>query len=308
MKLEQLRVLDAVVKAGSFSRAGNEILMLSQPAVSAAIRQLEQDLGFEVFDRSQYRAQLSPAGERFYREARQLLVQAEALQNLGTQLAQGVEPDLRLAVDQGCLYLRNLETFRQQFDQHPQTRFHFEAGILGSSVDRLLDGEVDLAICPWFAAYDNLSQLESHTLARLKISTMVSPCYPPLRHFVPGEPVGEKDLQGCVQIITRSSERHLPPGGFGIFPQCRPWYVNDHTSKKLLIQAGLGFGMLHHTDVSAELACGDLRTFQELRTYTVRHSDIRLVRLRQRAQGPVLKSIWQALCQQAVFDDAEDGN
>lgn len=303
MKIELLKVLDAVVVAGSFAKAGNEILFLSQPAVSAAVRRLEQDMGFEIFDRSQYRATLTPAGERFYREARHLLTQAENLQNLGHQLAQGVEPDLRFAVDQGCLYLHNLTVFRALFDQHPHTRFHFDSGMLGSAIDRLLDGLVELAICPWFPAYESLTQLESHTLARLKLSTMVSPCYPPLQNRVPGEMIRAEDLKGCIQIITRSSERFLSSQGFGILPECRPWYVNDHMSKKLLIQAGLGFGMLHHIDVQDELASGDLRPFQELQGYKVNLSEIRLVRWRHRAHGPVLKSIWRALCGQPVYLD-----
>lgn len=303
MKLEQLRVLDAVVQAGSFAKAGNEVLMLSQPAVSAAIRQLERELGFELFDRSTYRARLTPAGERFYPEARHVLAQAESLQNLGAQLAQGVEPDLRFAVDQGSLYLRNLEVFREQFDQHPHTRFHFDSGILGSAVERLLAGEVDLAVCPWFEVYNTVPQLESHTLAELNLSTMVSPAYPPLQRFTPGQYIEEADLVGCVQIITRSSEKYLNAGGFGILPQCRPWYVNDHTGKKLLIQAGLGFGMLHHIDVAEELASGVLRPFRELSHYRVNRSQIRLVRLRQKVHGPVLTQIWQALCEQPVFRD-----
>ncbi len=303
MKFEQLKVLDAVVQAGSFAKAGNEVLMLSQPAVSAAIRQLERDLGFELFDRSAYRARLTPAGERFYREARHVLAQVESLHNLGTQLAHGVEPDLRFAVDQGSLYLRNLQVFREQFDQHPHTRFHFESGILGSAIERLLAGEVDFAICPWFEGYNTLTPLESHTLAVLNLSTMVSPCYPPLQRFTPGQRIDAAELVGCVQIITRSSETYLTSGGFGILPQCRPWYVNDHTGKKLLIQAGLGFGMLHHIDVMEELATGVLRPFHELEHYQVNRSEIRLVRLRKKAHGPVLANIWQALCEQPVFHD-----
>src|SRR5260370_37299911 len=51
MDLDNLKTLIEVAKLGSFSRAAEKVLR-SQPAVSAQIRQLEQEYGQRLFDRS----------------------------------------------------------------------------------------------------------------------------------------------------------------------------------------------------------------------------------------------------------------
>ncbi|RME85777.1 MAG: LysR family transcriptional regulator, partial [Zetaproteobacteria bacterium] len=47
----QMRILDAVARTGSCSRAA-EILFMSQPGVSMQIKQMEAMLGFRLFDRT----------------------------------------------------------------------------------------------------------------------------------------------------------------------------------------------------------------------------------------------------------------
>jgi DNA-binding transcriptional LysR family regulator len=51
MDFDQLRTFIEVARLGSFSRAAEKVLR-SQPAVSSQIRQLEQDYGQKLFDRS----------------------------------------------------------------------------------------------------------------------------------------------------------------------------------------------------------------------------------------------------------------
>ncbi len=63
LDLRDLEVFLAVARRGSFSRAANELLV-SQPAVSERIRNLERALGAGVFDRTTRGATLTPAGEQ----------------------------------------------------------------------------------------------------------------------------------------------------------------------------------------------------------------------------------------------------
>jgi DNA-binding transcriptional LysR family regulator len=53
MDLEYLTTFLEIAKQGSFSRAGQK-LFRSQPAVSAQIRQLEEEYGPKLFDRSDH--------------------------------------------------------------------------------------------------------------------------------------------------------------------------------------------------------------------------------------------------------------
>jgi DNA-binding transcriptional LysR family regulator len=62
MRIEQLRYLAAVTRHGSLRRAGEQ-LHVSQPALSEAIRRLEQELGVTLLDRHRSGARISPAGQ-----------------------------------------------------------------------------------------------------------------------------------------------------------------------------------------------------------------------------------------------------
>ncbi|MEV4510395.1 LysR family transcriptional regulator [Dactylosporangium sp. NPDC049525] len=63
MRIEQLRYLAAVTRHGSLRRA-SEQLHVSQPALSEAIRKLEQELGVTLLDRHRSGARISPAGQQ----------------------------------------------------------------------------------------------------------------------------------------------------------------------------------------------------------------------------------------------------
>src|SRR5437899_1703032 len=62
MDFDQLNTFIEVARLGSFSRAAEKVLR-SQPAVSAQIRQLEQEYGHKLLDRNAKSVKLTPAGE-----------------------------------------------------------------------------------------------------------------------------------------------------------------------------------------------------------------------------------------------------
>ena len=70
MELHQLRYLSAVAHCGSAAKAAEE-LYVSKQAVSKAIRSLEHETGFELFDRDD--------GMRLTENGREILVHAEAV-------------------------------------------------------------------------------------------------------------------------------------------------------------------------------------------------------------------------------------
>ena len=72
MDLKQVEVFAAVVEAGSFSRAAEQ-LYLTQPTVSAHIKKLEMELGIKLIERNTKSVRVTKDGERFYPYARSLL-------------------------------------------------------------------------------------------------------------------------------------------------------------------------------------------------------------------------------------------
>src|SRR5436853_6215132 len=71
MDFDQLITFLEVAKQGSFSRAGEKVFR-SQSAVSAQIRQLEQEYGDRLLDRSGKSVKLTPAGQVLFEYAERL--------------------------------------------------------------------------------------------------------------------------------------------------------------------------------------------------------------------------------------------
>ncbi len=76
MELRHLRYFVAAAEAENVSRAALK-LHVSQPALSRQIRDLEEELGFTLFERSAKSVKLSPAGKVFLNEARAVLQRAQ---------------------------------------------------------------------------------------------------------------------------------------------------------------------------------------------------------------------------------------
>jgi len=94
-EIGELRAFCAAVDLGSLGRAAR-LLRVSQPALSKRLRALEALAGARLLERSSRGVTLTPAGTRLYVEARKLLVQAEALDELMAGLPRGEAP-VRLA-------------------------------------------------------------------------------------------------------------------------------------------------------------------------------------------------------------------
>ncbi|MFJ3981158.1 LysR family transcriptional regulator [Streptomyces fungicidicus] len=95
--LRHLRLFVTVADELHFSRAA-ERLGMAQPPLSQAIRRLEEELGAELFDRSQRGVRLSAAGTALLEEAHDLLAREKRLRALAHRAADGGLGTLRAGV------------------------------------------------------------------------------------------------------------------------------------------------------------------------------------------------------------------
>ena len=79
MTLQQLRYIVTIVNCGSISEAAKQ-LFITQPSLSNSVRELEKEMGISIFNRSSKGIALSSQGMEFLSYARQVLEQAELLE------------------------------------------------------------------------------------------------------------------------------------------------------------------------------------------------------------------------------------
>ena len=79
MKLQQLRYVVKVAECGSVTEASRR-LFVSQPSITASIRDLENEMGVHIFERTNKGVIVSEEGETFLGYARQVLDQADLLE------------------------------------------------------------------------------------------------------------------------------------------------------------------------------------------------------------------------------------
>ena len=88
MTLTELQYIVAVARELHFGRAADRVFV-SQPALSLAIKKLEEELGATIFERRQARIELTALGERIVHQAQRVLEEAEQIKILA---AQGKDP------------------------------------------------------------------------------------------------------------------------------------------------------------------------------------------------------------------------
>ena len=144
MDLNLAKTFLEIVASGNFIRAA-ERLHVTQTAVSARVRTLEELLGRKLFVRNKAGASLTTAGERFLRYAQTLVQVWERARH---QVA--VPPGKRALVTVGCevslwdpLLLDWLLWMRQAA---PQLAIRAEVGVAGSLLDVVGEGTLDIAV------------------------------------------------------------------------------------------------------------------------------------------------------------------
>ena len=103
IELRTLRQFVAVAEELHFSRAAQRLHM-TQPPLSLAIQGLERELGAELFQRTQRRVALSPAGAALLPRVRRMLAEAEELPRVAQAAAAGRAGQLRLAFVSSIAY------------------------------------------------------------------------------------------------------------------------------------------------------------------------------------------------------------
>lgn len=140
----QLRIFDAVARHLNYSRAAEE-LFLTQPGVSATIRQLESLTELKLFEQLGKRIYLTPAGEMFVHEARGILARIGEAEEAVARFKGESGGVLRIAaISAGNFFLPRLAALFMQ--QHPLTSLELRVARQDELLRLLVENQADIAI------------------------------------------------------------------------------------------------------------------------------------------------------------------
>jgi DNA-binding transcriptional LysR family regulator len=143
MELRHLKYFIAVAEELSFRQAAQRLHM-EQPSLSRQIRQLEEELGVELFQRSKRGVSLAAAGKAFLDEARLTLVQAERSAQVVKQF-NGGQPQKLVIGFSICLFDRLLSQTIQAFrERSPEVAIVLKEMNTTPQIQALLTGEIDV--------------------------------------------------------------------------------------------------------------------------------------------------------------------
>ena len=145
MELRQLEYFVAVAEEANFTRAAERV-HISQSGVSAQIRQLETELGAELFDRSARTARLTVAGKAALTHAREALAAAARTRQSVDDITGLVRGRLTVGMIMGCTVKPFFDALAGFHREHPGVEIALQEDNSDVLVDHVRGGLRDLAL------------------------------------------------------------------------------------------------------------------------------------------------------------------
>ena len=256
MEMTQLEFFLQVIAEGSFSKAADAVGR-TQPAVSIAIRRLEEEVGAPLFDRSQKTPTLTEAGQRIQDYAQRILTLRDQARGAVAELRELRRGLVRVGANESTsLYLlpQVILAFREK---HPDVKVEIYRHVSERLPREVLERNVDFAV---LAFEPNDRDLESFCVLRDELSLILNPEHPlAKREEVTVEDLGrESFLAHNVRTASRNrvvevfAEHHTP---LNITLEL----ATVETIKRF-VQLNVGLTFVPHMCVREELERGTLAT------------------------------------------------
>ena len=244
--LEQWRALQAVVEAGGYARAAEQ-LHKSQSTVTYAVQKIQELLDVKVFELRGRKAVLTEAGQVLYRRARTLLEEASMLERGAAAMSQDWQPEIAIAVEVIFPTWLLLESLAEFARERPETRIEVHETVLMGTAEMLAEGRVD------FAIGSNRSGIAGESLMPIEGICVAEPAHPLHRL---GRKVTERDLKAHRRIFMRDTATQREKEVSGV--ELR-WTVSNKATMIRAVAMGLGYAWLVEDTIREELAAGKLK-------------------------------------------------
>jgi DNA-binding transcriptional LysR family regulator len=142
MDIHQLKTFVAVARERTITRA-SEVLHLSQPAVSAHIKTIEDTLGLTLFSRTPKGMALTPDGERLLAKAEQTLVAHQALLDEASRTTGRLSGKLRIGASTGTSHEAVGKLLTELSARHPEVEVTLEHRTSSEILTAIRHGTLD---------------------------------------------------------------------------------------------------------------------------------------------------------------------
>ena len=202
LTFKQCNYLISIVEEGSFI-AASEKLFIAQSALSRQIKNLEDDLGFSIFDRSEKKIKLTPAGLALYKGLKTHLENFSNSIELAKKISQGEDRTVRVCHSSSIILdkkkLKILDGLCEQY------KINIEINTVSSEaqIEAILSGDIDIGfIRP--PVYHSLDELGSMSLYKSSLYVAVSAFD---QNFNDKTSVDIRDLKDLRFVSTPHAER-----------------------------------------------------------------------------------------------------
>lgn len=236
MDLRQLRVFTEIASLGSFTRAA-ERLHVAQPAVSIAIRKLEEELELTLLNRQDKRVTLTAEGESLFAHARRLLEEFSAAEAEMAELRGLERGEVRIGIPpmmSSYFFPRIIRDFRQRY---PQLKLSVNGEGAASIQQMISRGDLDMGV---IAGHRVPEGLESQHFLREEIVACLPPDHPlagraslKVREFLQQPQIFFKQGYYMRELLDQLVEKN------GLDPQV-VFETNLFSLVRTLIKEGLG--------------------------------------------------------------------
>ncbi|MGH9661019.1 MAG: LysR substrate-binding domain-containing protein [Bryobacteraceae bacterium] len=257
MDLDQLHTFLEIVRLKSFSKAA-QTCFRTQPAISAQVRQLEQELRTQLFDRFGSRITLTTAGRIFADYAEQILELRRRAQDTINELDLNPKGELVIAANEAtCIHVlpQVFADYRQQF---PAVHLLVDRSYGSRVVEAVMENIADFGFTQLPVGEKKLQVVSIH---RDEIRLIV-----PGKHALAArKTVTCRDLAGYPLLLpkqgtTRSRlNEWLEPAEGSLQLSME---LDSTEMMKRFVMAGLGLSFLAVSNCREEIASGKIRAIQ----------------------------------------------
>jgi DNA-binding transcriptional LysR family regulator len=160
MELRHLRYFVAVGEEQHYGRASRRLRVV-QPALSRQIQDLEEEIGFKLFDRLPRGVKLSPAGKLFLEEARRILQAVSEATARAARVARGQSGTLRVGFPENASWRGVVpDSFRRFRERQPDAELQLQPAASLEQLDAIRSGRLDAGFVNFMPKADpDLDQL-----------------------------------------------------------------------------------------------------------------------------------------------------